>query len=116
MNRKQAHQRKYLKLSYYRRNREIEWQRDYTSEQLAWLWKHKHIEYCEPFYELGERDDTKYIRFTSKGSRWHAWYSMSFTEYLKYYIFRFVDIKIAWQRIRIACGHRYDWMDYEEIN
>ena len=36
--------------------------------------------------------------------------------WLKIYVLQLWRVKHCWQRIRIACGHHYDWQDYENIN
>lgn len=111
MNRKQAHQRK-NKDAFYRRNTVKAWMEDYNAAQFKWLVDHKHLVMSEPMTHLGENPDHKFMAFSRKGAEWFDWYSMSFKEYLKYKVFRYLDFKIAWQRFRIACGHRYPWMDY----
>lgn len=114
MNRKEAHNRK-DKWSLYGRNTATQWYLDYTAEQMTWLWDHEHIMWSKPMYHLGETDREKYIQFTDKGREWFDWYSLTFGQYLKYKVFRWVDIKCAWQRFRIKCGHRYAWQEYDYV-
>lgn len=111
MTRKEAHNRK-DKWSLYGRNTNNQWYLDYTVEQMTWLWDNEHIQWSKPMYHLGETDNHKYIEFTKKGREWFDWYSMSFKDYLKYKVFRWIAIRSTWYRFRIACGHHYDWQEY----
>lgn len=116
MTRKEAHQRKNLSFSFYARNREVMWYQDYSDEQLIWLFSHKHIQWSNPMVNLGENEKDTYIEFTEKGRKWHDWYSCTLWQYIKYYIIKVGWWKFQWQKLRIKCGHHYDWQDYVGAN
>ena len=54
----------------YNRSEESRWYKDYTEEQMKYLWDHDYIMYTTPIYKLGENDRNKYIQFTESGTRW----------------------------------------------
>lgn len=112
MTRKEAHQRKDLSTNIYGRSSIERWYNDYTDAQMSWLWEHGHIEYSEPMVHLGERPEQKYIAFTPKGRRWNDWYSMPTWFWFKYKVLRYGYLKYKWHSLRIACGHKYEWMNY----
>ena len=116
MTRKEAHQRRNLRTSLYARHKTEDWYKDYSLEQMRWLWGHKHIQWSEPMIELGERKNDTYLEFTEKGRKWHNWYSCTLLEYIKYYIIRIGWWRSQWQKLRIKCGHHYDWQDYAGVN
>lgn len=116
MTRKQAHQRKNLRLSFYARSEATRWYNDYTIEQMTWLWDNNHIQWSKPMLNLGESDKKRYIEFTKKGRKWHNWYSCSLWVYIKYYAIQVGWWRYKWQRLRIAMGHHYDWQDYLGMN
>lgn len=113
MNRKQAHQRKDLKYSFYCRNKKSEWLKDYTEEQFYWLVDHGHLEPSEPMVHYGERPDEEFMRFTKKGRRWYNWYTLTFWRWFKIFVLRVYDIRRLWQAFRIKCGHHYPWQNIE---
>ena len=46
----------------YNRSEESRWYKDYTEEQMKYLWDHNYIMYTTPIYRLGENDRNKYIQ------------------------------------------------------
>jgi hypothetical protein len=116
MTRKEAHQRKNLRLSFYARHNANTWYEDYTPEQMTWLWEHKHIQWSKPMAEFGESEYRKYIEFTNKGRKWHNWYSCSLWQYIKYYVIRVSWWKSQWCKIRIKMGHHYAWQEYSDLD
>ena len=68
----------------YNRSEESRWYKDYTEEQMKYLWDHDYIMYTTPIYKLGENDSNKYIQFTKSGIRWREWYEMSHWNWIKY--------------------------------
>ena len=63
------------------------------------------IDYRQPCYEYGKlfRKIANYVNTP----KW-LWF--------KVYVLQLWRVKCWWQRIRIACGHHYDWQDYANIN
>ena len=113
MNRKQAHQRK-NKYSIYCRGERSVWLDDYTNDQFVWLLTNGHLKWSEPMVHLGESPDERFFAFTKKGRRWYDWYTLTFWQWLKVYVFRVYYLRHLWQCFRIKCGHRYPWQDIDD--
>jgi hypothetical protein len=62
------------------------------------------IDYYHPCYEYGKlfRSIANYV-------------NTPFWLWVKIYVLQLWRVKCWWQRIRIACGHHYDWQDYANI-
>ncbi len=62
----------------------------------------QHWDYNEDCYE-----------FTKKFKRVYNFMTCPFWLWIKIYVLNFYWFKHKWQHIRIACGHHYDWQDYQ---
>ena len=65
----------------------------------------KHWDYKEDCYE-----------FTKKFRRVYNFMATPFWLWVKIYVLNFYWFKHKWQQLRIACGHHYDWQDYEGVD
>ena len=63
------------------------------------------IDYRQPCYEYGKmfRRIANYV-------------NTSFWLWLKIYVLNLYWFVHKWQKLRIACGHHYDWQDYEGVD
>lgn len=106
---------KFSSCTIYNRSPESRWKTDHTPEVMNWLWKHKMIEWSEPYIQLGERPTEKFITYTKLGGKIRAWYKCSYWEYFKYYILNktFWEYKVYYPIMIHVFGKHYDWQDYE---
>lgn len=111
MTRKEAFNRK-SKYSYYRRGLVRTWEGDYSQEQLNYLFAHDYFKDSAPMELLGEYKNNKYYEFTKTGRNWHDWYTLTKWQFFKYKIIDVVWWRCMWHKLRIACGHHYDWQNY----
>lgn len=51
--------------------------------------------------------------FTKKFRRVYNFMTTPFWAWVKIYVLNFYWFEHKWQQLRIACGHHYDWQDYE---
>lgn len=72
-----------------------------NSKPLQAYW----IDYRQPCYEYG-----KILRGIANYANTPFWL------WLKVYVLQLWRIQHMWQRIRIACGHRYAWQEYEGVD
>lgn len=106
---------KFCSMSCYNRGPESRWKTDHTPEVMDWLWKHKMIQWSEPYIQLGERPTVKFIAYTKLGRKIRAWYECSYWEYFKYYILNktFWVYKVYYPIMIHVFGKHYDWQDYK---
>lgn len=90
--------------------------KSYTKEQLDYLFSNGYLEEYEKVGERWENSDETYWQWTKSGKRWRIWYTNSMKTILKIYVFRLYWFRTKWERFRIACGHHYDWQDYEGMD
>ena len=79
---------KFSSYTMYNRSPERQWNKDHTPEVMDWLWKHKMIQWSEPYIELGESPNKKFIAYTKLGRKIRAWYECSYWDYFKHYILK----------------------------
>ena len=65
----------------------------------------QHWDYKEDCYE-----------FTKKFRRVYNFTVTPFWLWVKIYVLNFYWFEHKWQKIRIKCGHHYDWQDYEGVD
>lgn len=65
----------------------------------------KHWDYKEDCYE-----------FTRKFKNIFSFIILPFWIWFKYNVLHIAFFKHIWQKIRIKCGHHYDWQDYEGVD
>ncbi len=95
----------------WRANKE-NYKRQYTPEQIEYLFRHGLLEEYQKTGASWERDCVEYWQFTDKGKALREWYNRtSIWKYL-YYKYHIFMLKYKWQALRIKMGHRYDWQDY----
>ena len=68
-----------------------------------------HIEFVQDYSE-------DCYEFTKKFKRIYNFIITPFFIWVKFYVLKFGWFKYKWQQFRIACGHHYDWQDYEGID
>ena len=112
MTRKEAFKRKTIMP--YGRGLVETWKSDYSKEQLDYLLTHNYLKDSAPMIELGESEKNKYYEFTKIGRRYHDWYTLTKWEYFKYKIIDILWWRAMYHKLRIACGHHYDWQDYSD--
>lgn len=102
----------------YNRGPENRWIEDHGKEAMDWLWKHKMVQWSEPYIQLGERPTEKFIMYTKLGRKIRAWYESSYWQYFKYYILNktFWEYKVYYPIMIHVFGKHYDWQDYENYN
>ena len=102
----------------YNRSSENRWIEDHGKEVMDWLWKHKMIEWSEPYIELFENPNEKFISYTKLGRKIRAGYECSYWQYFKYYILNktFWEYKVYYPIMIHVFGKHYDWQDYENCN
>jgi len=102
----------------YNRGPERRWKEDYSEEVMDWLWKHKMIQWSEPYIELFENLNEKFIMYTKLGRKIRAWYECSYWQYFKYYILckTFWQYKVYYPIMIHVFGKHYDWQDYEGVS
>ena len=102
----------------YNRGTEKRWIEDHGKEVMDWLWKHKMIQWSEPYIELFENPNEKFIAYTKIGRKIRAWYESSYWQYFKYYILNktFWEYKVYYSIMIHVFGKHYDWQDYENCN
>lgn len=54
--------------------------------------------------------------FTTKFRRVYNFMVTPFWLWVKIYVLNFYWFEHKWHQLRIACGHHYDWQDYEGVN
>ena len=54
--------------------------------------------------------------FTKKFRRVYNFMTTPFWLWVKIYVLNFYWFKHKWHQLRIACGHHYDWQDYEGVD
>ena len=106
---------KFCTISLYNRNNATRWYKDYTEEQMKYLWDHDYIMYTTPIYRLGESDNNKYIQFTESGLRWREWYTMSHWDWIKYHVFgkMFWLYRVYYPIRKHIFRKPYPWEGYE---
>ena len=106
---------KFCTISLYNRNNATHWYKDYTEEQMKYLWDHDYIMYTTPIYRLGESDNNKYIQFTESGLRWREWYTMSHWDWIKYHVFgkMFWLYRVYYPIRKHIFRKPYPWEGYE---
>lgn len=80
---------KFCTCSMYNRSEESRWKEDHAPEVMEWLWKHKMIEWSEPYTMLGEPSYKKYIAYTKIGCLLRAYYEYSYWQFAKYYVLQY---------------------------
>ena len=65
----------------------------------------EHWDYKEDCYE-----------FTKKFRRIYNFIITPFWLWMKLYVFHWYIFKHFWYKLRIKCGHHYDWQDYEGVD
>ena len=102
----------------YNRGPERRWKEDYSEEVMDWLWKHKMIQWSEPYIELFENLNDKFIMYTKLGRKIRAWYECSYWQYFKYYILckTFWQYKVYYPIMIHVFGKHYDWQDYKGVS
>ena len=110
MKRKEAFKRKSTML--YGRGLVKTWEGDYSKEQIDYLIAHDYLRDSAPMTYLGEWPTNKYYEFTKIGRNWHDWYTLTKWEFFKYKIVNILWWLAMWHKLRIACGHHYEWQDY----
>ena len=102
----------------YRARKDV-YEKFYTKDQLDYLFSHGLIREYTPTGAFWERPWMKkgdYYEFTDYGKKLRTWYASSLKDYLYYNVLHLYNIRIYWQKFRIACGHRYDWQEYEGVD
>ena len=109
---------KFCSCKMYHRGSERRWIEDHTIEAMNWLWKHKMIQWSEPYIQLGERPTEKFIEYTKLGEKIRAFYECSYWQYFKYYILNktFWKYKVYYPIMIHVFGKHYDWQDYKNYN
>lgn len=51
--------------------------------------------------------------FTKKFKKVYNFMTCPFWLWVKIYVLHFYWFKHRWEKLRIACGHHYDWQDYQ---
>ena len=102
----------------YNRSEESRWYKDYTEEQMKYLWDHNYIMYTTPIYRLGENDRNKYIQFTESGKRWREWYEVSHWNWFKYNVLRYMfwEYSVYYPIRKYVFRKPYPWEGYENID
>lgn len=102
----------------YNRSEESRWYKDYTEEQMKYLWDHDYIMYTTPIYKLGENDSNKYIQFTKSGTRWREWYEVSHWNWFKYNVlgYMFWVYTVYYPIRKYVFRKPYPWKGYENID
>ena len=102
----------------YNRSEESRWYKDYTEEQMKYLWDHDYIMYTTPIYRLGENDRNKYIQFTESGKRWREWYEVSHWNWFKYNVLRYMfwEYSVYYPIRKYVFRKPYPWEGYENID
>ena len=88
----------------------------YTPEQIKYLFEHHLLQEYVKTGASWERSYYDYWEFTDKGKRLRIWYNSSLWYLFKVYVIKWYWWKCKWQNFRIACGHRYAWQDYDNID
>lgn len=102
----------------YNRSEESRWYKDYTEEQMKYLWDHNYIMYTTPIYRLGENDRNKYIQFTESGKRWREWYEVSHWNWFKYNVlgYMFWEYSVYYPIRKYVFRKPYPWEGYENVD
>lgn len=102
----------------YNRSEESRWYKDYTEEQMKYLWDHNYIMYTTPIYRLGENDRNKYIQFTESGKRWREWYEVSHWNWFKYNVLRYIfwEYSVYYPIRKYIFRKPYPWEGYENVD
>ena len=102
----------------YNRSEESRWYKDYTEEQMKYLWDHNYIMYTNPIYRLGENDRNKYIQFTESGKRWREWYEVSHWNWIKYNVLGYIfwEYSVYYPIRKYVFRKPYPWEGYENID
>ena len=77
---------------------DINFLKDSPSTEASW-------DYKEDCYE-----------FTKKFRRIFNFMTTPFWLWMKIYVFHWYIVKHFWYKLRIKCGHHYDWQDYEGVD
>ena len=106
---------KFCSINCYNRSPERQWYKDHTPEVMDWLWKHKMIQWSDPYVQLGESPTEKFIMYTKLGRKIRAWYECSYWQYFKYYILNktFWEYKVYYPIMINIFGKHYAWQDYK---
>lgn len=107
----------FCSMKLYNRSEESRWYKDYTEEQMKYLWKHNYIEYCPCIPQL-ERDTYKFIHFTKSGQRWREWYEQSHWSWFKYNVlgYMFWLYKVYYPIRKHVFRKPYPWEGYENVD
>lgn len=105
----------FCSMTLYNRSEESRWYKDYTEEQMKYLWDHHYIMYTIPITRIRENNTNKYIQFTESGARWREWYEMSHWDWIKYHIlgYMFWRYKIYYPIRKHIFRKPYPWEGYE---
>ena len=108
----------FCSMKLYNRSEESRWHKDYTEEQMKYLWDHNYIMYTTPIYRLGESDNNKYIQFTESGTRWREWYEVSHWNWFKYNVLRYMfwEYSVYYPIRKYVFRKPYPWEGYENID
>ena len=85
----------------------------YTDEQIKYLFDNGLLQVYKKTGANWERPHNVYFEFTDRGRRLRIWYNSSLWYLFKAYVIKTWWWRHKWQDFRIACGHHYDWQDYE---
>ena len=77
--------------------------------EIGFLKDSPHIEFVQDYSE-------DCYEFTKKFRRIYNFIITPFWLWMKLYVFHWHIVEHFWHKLRIKCGHHYDWQDYEDID